>query len=53
MYRFNDFQKAAFTIETAVEKSGYNKVLFLRLAESYQKLGRFSDALKALDEVIK
>lgn len=53
MYSFNDFQKAALTIETAVEKSGYNKVLFLRLADSYQKLGRFSDALKALDEVIK
>ena len=52
MYSFNDFQKAALTIETAVEKSGYDKVLFLRLSESYQKLGRFSDALKTLDEVI-
>ena len=53
MYSFNDFHKAALTIEIAVEKSGYNKVLFLRISDSYQKLGRFSDALKALDEVIK
>jgi tetratricopeptide (TPR) repeat protein len=53
MYSLNDFQKAALTIETAVEKLGYDKVMFLRLSDSYQKLGRFSDALKALDEVIK
>jgi predicted O-linked N-acetylglucosamine transferase (SPINDLY family) len=53
MYSLNDFQKAALTIETAVEKLGYDKVMFLRLSDSYQKLGRFSDALKALDEVIQ
>jgi tetratricopeptide (TPR) repeat protein len=52
MYRMNDYQNAALTIETAVEKLGYNKVMYLRLSESYQKLGRYSDALNTLDEVI-
>jgi tetratricopeptide (TPR) repeat protein len=53
MYILNDYKGAEQTLELSVQIFGYNKVLFLRLCDTYQELGKFKKALTILDEVIQ
>ena len=53
MYILNDYIGAEQTLESAVQIFGYNKVLYLRLSDTYQELGKFKKALSTLDEVIQ
>jgi len=53
MYILNDFASAENTLEMAIKIFGYNKVLYLRLSDTYQELGKFKEALITLDEVLQ
>jgi tetratricopeptide (TPR) repeat protein len=53
MYILNDYKGAEQTLESAVQIFGYNKVLYLRLSDTYQELGKFKKSLTSLDEVIQ
>jgi tetratricopeptide (TPR) repeat protein len=53
MYILNDYKGAEQTLESAVQIFSYDKVLYLRLSDTYQELGKFKKALTTLDEVIQ
>jgi hypothetical protein len=53
MYILNDYKSANYTLETAPEFFGYNKILFLRLSNAYKELNKFDKTIYYLDKVIK